>query len=1001
MTEITTPPGGGRVEPVGLEVEMQRSFLDYAMSVIVSRALPDVRDGLKPVHRRVLYAMYDGGYRPDRGYSKCSRVVGDVMGQYHPHGDSAIYDTLVRLAQPWAMRLPLVDGQGNFGSPGNDPAAAMRYCLAASSLVETADGVVAIGDIVPDARPNTDNPVDLKVVGARGEYVRATTLFHSGEHETYRLTTVDGRTLTGTSNHPVLALVKTATGLSVEWVLLEELTPGDVVAVTETGASAEAFPATRVGVSGRELASGGGVEDFGFAQVRDVRWAGLQPVFSLRVDTDDHAFRAEGFINHNTECRLAAVAMEMLRDIDQETVDFGPNYDGRSQEPLVLPSRFPNLLVNGAAGIAVGMATNIPPHNLNEVSAAVQWALENPTATEDQLLEACVERIHGPDFPTGALIVGRDGIDSALRTGRGSVRMRAVVEVEEDSRGRQQLVITELPYQVNPDALAEKIADLVRDGKVAGIADIKDDSSLRTGQRLVIVLKRDAVAKVVLNNLYKHTQLQDSFGVNMLALVDGVPRTLNIAQMVRHYVIHQIEIIVRRTRFRLRKAQERAHILVALLKAQDRIDEVIALIRGSESAEAARSGLMELLDIDEVQATAILDMQLRRLAALERQKLQDEYDELMAEIKEYEAILASEDRQRSIISEELAEIVNRFGTERKSRLVAFEGDMSLEDLIAQEDVVVTITRGGYAKRTKTDLYRAQRRGGKGVMGAQLKLDDIVEHFFVTSTHNWILFFTNKGRVYRAKAHELPETNRAARGQHVANVLAFQPDERIASVMDIKDYSVAPYLVLATKRGLVKKTKLTEFDSNRSGGIVAINLREDDELIAARLVAPTDDMLLVSRNAQSIRFHADDEMLRPMGRATSGVIGMRFSEGDELLAMEVATDDDLDILIATDGGYAKRTKVGEYPVQGRGGKGVVTAKIVAKRGALVGALAVRPEEEIFAITSGGGVIRTRVKEVRRAGRQTMGVRLINLPDEQTVVAVARNAEAEEEEEGTES
>ncbi len=829
MTEITTPPGGGRVEPVGLEVEMQRSFLDYAMSVIVSRALPDVRDGLKPVHRRVLYAMYDGGYRPDRGYSKCSRVVGDVMGQYHPHGDSAIYDTLVRLAQPWAMRLPLVDGQGNFGSPGNDPAAAMRY----------------------------------------------------------------------------------------------------------------------------------------------------------------------------TECRLAAVAMEMLRDIDQETVDFGPNYDGRSQEPLVLPSRFPNLLVNGAAGIAVGMATNIPPHNLGEVAAAVQWALENPNATDDELLEACVERIQGPDFPTGALIVGRDGIESALRTGRGSVRMRAVVEVEEDSRGRQQLVITELPYQVNPDALAEKIADLVRDGKIAGIADIKDDSSLRTGQRLVIVLKRDAVAKVVLNNLYKHTQLQDSFGVNMLALVDGVPRTLNIAQMVRHYVTHQIEIIVRRTRFRLRKAQERAHILVALLKAQDRIDEVIALIRGSESAEAARAGLMQLLDIDEVQATAILDMQLRRLAALERQKLQDEYDELMAEITDYESILASDDRQRSIVGEELAEIVGKFGNERKSRLVAFEGDMSLEDLIAQEDVVVTITRGGYAKRTKTDLYRAQRRGGKGVMGAQLKLDDIVEHFFVTSTHNWILFFTNKGRVYRAKAHELPETNRAARGQHVANVLAFQPDERIASVMDIKDYSVAPYLVLATKRGLVKKTKLTEFDSNRSGGIVAINLREDDELIAARLVAPTDDLLLVSRNAQSIRFHADDEMLRPMGRATSGVIGMRFSEGDELLAMEVASDEELDILIATDGGYAKRTRVGEYPVQGRGGKGVVTAKIVAKRGGLVGALAVRPEEEIFAITSGGGVIRTRVKEVRRAGRQTMGVRLINLKAEENVVAVARNAEAEDEEEGTKS
>src|SRR4051812_15442035 len=806
---------------------MQRSFLDYAMSVIVSRALPDVRDGLKPVHRRVLYAMYDGGYRPDRGYSKCSRVVGDVMGQYHPHGDSAIYDTLVRLAQPWAMRLPLVDGQGNFGSPGNDPPAAMRY----------------------------------------------------------------------------------------------------------------------------------------------------------------------------TECRLTPVAMEMLRDIDQETVDFQPNYDQRGSEPLVLPSRFPNLLVNGAAGIAVGMATNIPPHNLKEVSAAVQWFLANPDASDEDLLEACVQRIAGPDFPTGALIVGRDGIDQALRTGRGSVRMRAVIEVEEDSRGRQQLVVTELPYQVNPDALAEKIADLVRDGKVAGIADVKDESSARTGQRLVIVLKRDAIAKVVLNNLYKHTQLQDSFGVNMLALVDGVPRTLNVGQMVRHYVAHQIEVIVRRTRYRLRKAEERAHILRALLKAIDVIDEVIALIRASESADAARTGLMQLLEIDEVQATAILDMQLRRLAALERQRLQTEYDELMAEIADYEAILASPERQRSIIGEELGEIAARFGNERRSRIVAYEGDMSLEDLIAEEDVVVTITRGGYTKRTKTDLYRSQRRGGKGVQGAALKQDDIVDHFFVTTTHHWILFFTNKGRVYRAKAHELQEANRTARGQHVANVLGFQPDERIAQVMTIKDYSAAPYLVLATKFGLVKKTALSDFDSNRSGGVIAINLRDSDEVISAALMAGDDDLLLVSRKAMSIRFHGDDETLRPMGRQTSGVIGMRFAEGDELLSMDVVTkgsdEGDVDLLVATDGGFAKRTRVKEYSPQGRGGRGVFTAKIVSTRGQLVGAVVVRPDDEIFAIRSDGGVIRTSAGEVRRAGRQTMGVRLINLPPDQSVVAVARNAEADDE------
>jgi DNA gyrase subunit A len=822
VTEVTTPPPGDRVEPVGLEVEMQRSYIDYAMSVIVGRALPDVRDGLKPVHRRVLYAMYDGGYRPDRGYSKCSRVVGDVMGQYHPHGDSAIYDTLVRLAQPWSLRMPLVDGQGNFGSPGNDPPAAMRY----------------------------------------------------------------------------------------------------------------------------------------------------------------------------TECRLAPLAMEMLRDIDQDTVDFAPNYDGRSSEPLQLPSRIPNLLVNGAAGIAVGMATNIPPHNLREVASGVRWYLDNPQASDEELLAALLERVKGPDFPTGALIVGRDGIEEAYRTGRGSVRMRAVVEVQEDRRGRQTLVVTELPYQVNPDQLAEKIAELVKDGRVSGIAEINDESSQRTGQRLVITLKRDAVAKVVLNNLYKHTQLQDTFGVNMLALVDGVPRTLSVAEMVRHYVAHQIDVIVRRTRFRLRKAEERAHILRGLLKAIDRIDEVIALIRASESADAARVGLMQLLDIDEVQATAILDMQLRRLAALERQRLQDEYDALMVEIAEYQQILASEDLQREIVSTELGEIVDKYGDDRRSRIIAYEGDLSTEDLIANEEVVVTISRTGYAKRTKSDLYRSQRRGGKGVQGAALKQDDIVEHFFVTTTHHWILFFTNKGRVYRAKAHELPETTRAARGQHVANLLAFQPDERIASVMAIPDYHAAPYLVLATKRGLVKKTALTEFDSNRSGGVIAINLRDDDELISAALVAPEDDLLLVSAGAQSIRFHATDESLRPMGRATSGVIGMRFGAGDELLAMEVVRQG-IDVLVATEGGYAKRTRVDEYPVQGRGGKGVITAKIVSKRGRLVGALSVRPEEEIYAITSSGGVIRTPVREVRRAQRQTMGVRLIHLAEGDTVVAVARNAEPEPE------
>jgi DNA gyrase subunit A len=823
---VPAPPGGGdRTEPVDIQVEMQRSYIDYAMSVIVGRALPDVRDGLKPVHTRVLYAMYDGGYRPDRGFSKCARVVGEVMGQYHPHGDTAIYDALVRLAQPWSMRMPLVDSQGNFGSPGNDPAAAMRY----------------------------------------------------------------------------------------------------------------------------------------------------------------------------TECRLAPLAMEMLRDIDKETVDFRPNYDGRSAEPVVLPARFPNLLVNGSEGIAVGMATKIPPHNLREVAAGVQWYLDNFGASDEELLEALIERIKGPDFPggpdgsTGAQIVGRRGIQEAYRTGRGSITMRAVVEVEEDRKGRSCLIVTELPYQVNPDNLASKIAELARDGRVTGIADVRDETSGRSGQRLVIVLKRDAVAKVVLNNLYKHTQLQETFGANMLALVDGVPRTLRLDQLIRHWVTHQIEVVVRRTRYLLRKAEERAHILRALLKAIDRIDEVIALIRASASAADAQQGLMELLEIDEIQARAILDMQLRKLAALERQQLVDEYDELMAQIAEYEAILASPERQRQIIGTELGEIVERYGDERRTKIIAYDGDVSVADLIAEEDVVVTITRGGYAKRTKTDLYRAQRRGGKGVRGAQLRADDIVEHFFVTSTHNWILFFTNKGRVYRAKAYELPEAARDARGQHVANLLAFQPDERIAEVLALPDYSVAPYLVLATSDGLVKKSHLTDFDSPRSGGIIAINLREDDEVIAARLVSADEDLLLVSKNAQAIRFRASDEALRPMGRATSGVIGMRFSDGDRLLGMHVLRDG-ADVLVATTGGYAKRTPADQYPVQGRGGHGVVTARIVEARGELVGALMVRPEDEVFAITSAGGVIRTAAAEIKQSGRQTMGVRLVNLAPGQSLVAIARNEES---------
>jgi DNA gyrase subunit A len=690
---------------------------------------------------------------------------------------------------------------------------------------------------------------------------------------------------------------------------------------------------------------------------------------------------------------MAPLAMQMVRDIDEETVDFAPNYDGRTLEPVVLPSRFPNLLVNGSAGIAVGMATNIPPHNLREVASGVQWMLEHPEASREEALEALIERVSGPDFPTGGVIVGRRGVEDALRTGRGAITMRAVVTVDEDAKGRQLLIITELPYQVNPDNLLLRIAELVSDGKIGGIADVRDDSSSRTGMRLIIELKRDAVAQVVLNNLYKHTQLQETFGANMLALVDGVPRTLSIEQFVRSWIAHQIEVIQRRTRYRLRKAEERAHILRGYLKALDALDEVIALIRASATVEDARTGLMGLLEIDELQATAILDMQLRRLAALERQKIIDEFDDLMARIADYNDILASEPRQRSIVSEELAEVVNDYGDERRTQFVPWDGDVSHEDLIAEDDVVVTITSGGYAKRTKTDLYRQQRRGGRGVKGAALRQDDVVEHFFVTTTHHWILFFTTRGRVYRAKAYQLPEAGRDAKGQHVANLLAFQPDEEIAQVLTLRDYEAEPYLVLATRGGMVKKTRLSEFDSNRSGGVIAINLRDDDEVISAQLVSEADDLLLVSRKGMSARFHADDATLRPMGRATGGVIGMRFREDDALLSMDVVREGSF-VVTVTDGGYAKRTPVEEWSPKGRGILGVRAMRLVEARGGLVGAVVCTVDDQIFAVANDGIVIRTRVDEIRPSGRDTMGVRLMNLGEDRSLVAVARAGESED-------
>ncbi|MGI8702062.1 MAG: intein-containing DNA gyrase subunit A [Nocardioidaceae bacterium] len=1226
---------------------MQRAYIDYAMAVIVGRALPDVRDGLKPVHRRVLYAMYDGGYRPDRGFSKCSRVVGDVMGQYHPHGDGAIYDTLVRLSQPWIMRAPLVSGQGNFGSPGNDRAAAMRYCVTGDTRVRTYDhGTMRIDAIIPEMSPSSERDIDLKLVGKNGEPVHASKVFHSGPQRTLTLRTREGHELTGSRNHPVLTLTAVAGVPTLAWKLLREINGGDRVVVLrpepeqwgtatererdravlmgawvsegfsshsragfnnvdphyfqtvlsaydavvggpryvysrtirsgsllheldvqnmskfrssdlaglmglksdqkripeniwggsleskgtflaslftgdgscsslprrtiqvsystrsqglaqdvlqlllEFGVSAriarhatgelkvlisnrrdartfavqigflgakqdklEAILAAIPGTS-RALSSDctpyvayflrtSGAKDarasqwlkrhnvdrverwerdrttiremitaeaaavarplvdgrYYYATVSEVADAGVQDVYSVRVDSADHAFITNGIVSHNTECRMAPLAMEMVRDIDEDTVDFRPNYDGRGHEPVLLPARFPNLLVNGSAGIAVGMATNIPPHNLREISDGVQWALAHPGATKEELLEALRERIHGPDFPMGALIVGTQGIDQAYRIGRGSVTMRAIVDVEEDNRGRTTLAITQLPYQVNPDNLALKIAELADSGRVQGIADVRDDSSNRAGQRLVVVLKRDAIARVVLNNLYKHTELQQNFSCNMLALVDDVPRTLSLDAFISNWLAHQIDVIQRRTRARLRKAEEDAHLYRGLAKALDALDEVIALIRRSQTTDEAREGLMGLLEIDEMQATAILNMQLRRLAALERQSIVDRLAEYERTIADLQDILASEQRQRDIVSSELQTLVDKYGDARRTQIIPADGDLSMEDLIPDEDVVITITRGGYAKRTRADLYRLQKRGGKGVRGATLRGDDIVEHFFSTTNHHWLLFFTTAGRVYRTKAYQLPESARDAKGAHVAGLLSFQPDEQIAQVLAIRNYERTPYLLLATRNGYVKKTRLADYDSARQAGVIAINFREDDdELIGAELATSYDDVLLVSRKAQSVRFRADDTQLRPMGRATSGVTGMKFRGDDQLLSMSVIRADEVSdeaperyVFTVTDGGYAKRTRVSEYRLQARGGIGVKAMRLADSRGSLVGAIVVTDSDEVMAIRASGQVTRSAATDVPAKGRDTMGVKFVSVTNGDSVVAIARNAE----------
>ncbi|MDR1862214.1 MAG: DNA gyrase subunit A [Candidatus Ancillula sp.] len=837
----------GKITQVNLQQEMQTAYLDYAMSVIIGRALPDVRDGLKPVHRRVIYAMYDGGYRPEKGYNKCSRVVGDVMGKYHPHGDSAIYDTLVRLVQAWSLRYPLVEGQGNFGSPGDDGAAAPRY----------------------------------------------------------------------------------------------------------------------------------------------------------------------------TECKMNNLSMEMVRDIDKDTVDFEPNYDGKNMEPSVLPARFPNLLANGSEGIAVGMATKIPTHNLHELGEACEWVLDHPDATREEILENAMRFIKGPDFPTGATILGHKGIADAYRTGRGLIIMRANVEIEE-IKGRQVLVAKSLPYQVNPDNVLRKLQELVKEGRVDGVQDARDESSGRTGMRIVVLLKKDAVAKVVLNNLFKHTQLQETFGANMLALVDGVPKTLSLDQFLLHWVNHQVDVICRRTEYLLKEAKERQHILEGYLKALDAIDEVIALIRGSKDVEEARLKLIDFLSIDDLQARAILAMQLSRLAALERQKIQDEYDELTRKVIDFEDILATPMRQGSIIKDELRQIVEKFGNPRRTEILPFGAEVDIEDLIPEEEVVVTLTRGGFIKRTRSDQYRATKRGSKGMKGAKLRDEDVVQNFFVSTTHSWLLFFTNTGRVFRLKGYELPEGGRDSKGQHINNLLELPPTEEVTKVLDLRTFDDAKYLVFATKRGVIKKTLLSEFRNIRTNGLKAINLREDDrgnkdELVSVNLANDDDSIIMISKGARAVRTTLHEDKIRTLSRIAAGIRGIKFKEDDELLSALVVPKTDgnsavcplegdttesgdttqevelLDLITVTESGYAKRTPIDEYAIKGRGGFGMKAAGVTEKKGKLVGAVLTSQTDELLVMMESGKVSRSRVADIRQTSRATQGVIFAKPDADDAIILVSKNME----------
>jgi DNA gyrase subunit A len=1168
MSEVDTGAlGEGRIEPRELEQEMRSSFLDYAMSVIVSRALPDVRDGLKPVHRRVLYGMHDEGLQPNRPYKKSAATVGAVMANYHPHGDSAIYDTLVRMAQPFSLRYPLVDGQGNFGSIDDDPPAAMRYCLAPGTRIETPGGTVRIEDIVRDAQPESDNAIDIEVLDRLGRPVSASMLFHSGEHPTLRLRTREGYELTGTHNHPVLCLVDMVGVPLLLWKRLDEIAPGDRVllarmdrddeswieerdtleaaSLATKGATAVAervwrgsrpfkraflqalftgdgssslLPrktiqisystiseqlaldvqrlllefgvisrlcrsaegeikvvitnrrdarlfALNVGFLGRkheklerELAQiprassalssdhvpfvadyirtdcgsrwadkdwlrrhnvdrverweqGGAaimervaseevravVEplvtgDYYYAQVASVEDAGIQPVYSLRVDSADHSFLTNGFVSHNTEARLSRMATEMLRDIDANTVDFGPNYDESRREPSVLPSRFPNLIVNGSTGIAVGMATNMPPHHLGETIDAIIAMIDKP----DIDVEGLMKHIKGPDFPTGAFIVGRSGIRDAYRTGRGRIVMRARAHIEELRGGRSAIVVSELPYGVKKGGdtgVIRKIADLVHDKVLTEISDLADHSD-RSGMRIQIELKRDAVPQVALNKLFKHTSLQSTFGYNAVALVDGVPRTLSLLQQITHYLDFQREVVTRRLKDELYKAEARAHVLEGYLIALDNIDAIVALIRGADDTDDARTKLMSTFALSEIQSQAILDMRLARLTGLARKEVEAEHKDLTERIAELRGILGDQTRIDGLIREELLEIKQIYGKndDRRTEIVQAEEELELEDMIAEEDMVIAITQSGYIKRLPVTAYREQRRGGIGVMGMELKDEDYIEHLFVASTHDYILFFTNVGKVYRLKVHELPLGSRQSKGRAIVNLLPFRQGEQVRAVVQTRDFGEAKYVVFGTKNGVIKKTELIAYNTPlKADGIIAIKMREGDELVGVRHSSGNDDILMVSKLGQAIRFN--EQEARAMGRDASGVQGMRLRAGDEVISINIAQDDS-DLLVVTENGYGKRTRVADYPRKGRGGMGVKTIQLAEAKGTLAGARVVRDGYQVMLISTGGTVIRMSVEAVKRLGRATQGVIVMRLRGDEIVSTLAPVVDSDE-------